>query len=102
MIDKDLASSVLAASLDADLFVIATDVDGAYINWGKPDQKSLEEMSIAEAEKYIGENQFAPGSMLPKVQAAIAFAQSGGRAIIADLHNAALALEGKSGTAIHK
>ena len=72
------------------------------INWGKPDQKSLEEMSIAEAEKYIGENKFAPGSMLPKVQAAIAFAQSGGRAIIADLHNAALALEGKSGTAIHK
>ena len=57
---------------------------------------------MVEAEKYIGENQFAPGSMLPKVQAAIAFAQSGGRAIIADLHNAALALEGKSGTAIHK
>ena len=77
-------------------------MDRVAINWGKPDQKSLEEMSIAEAEKYIGENQFAPGSMLPKVQAAIAFARSGGRAIIADLHNAALALEGKSGTAIHK
>lgn len=88
--------------LHADALFILTAVDRVAINWGKPDQKSLEEMSIAEAEKYIGENQFAPGSMLPKVQAAIAFAQSGGRAIIADLHNAALALEGKSGTAIHK
>lgn len=70
--------------LHADALFILTAVDRVAINWGKPDRKSLEEMSIAEAEKYIGENQFAPGSMLPKVQAAIAFAQSGGRAIIAD------------------
>ena len=102
VIDKDFASSKIAELLHADALFILTAVDRVAINWGKPDQKSLEEMSIAEAEKYIGENQFAPGSMLPKVQAAIAFAQSGGRAIIADLHNAALALEGKSGTAIHK
>ena len=102
VIDKDFASSKIAELLHADALFILTAVDRVAINWGKPDQKSLEEMSIAEAEKYIGENQFAPGSMLPKVQAAIAFAQSGGRAIISDLHNAALALEGKSGTAIHK
>ena len=102
VIDKDFASSKIAELLHADALFILTAVDRVAINWGKPDQKSLEEMSIAEAEKYIGENQFAPGSMLPKVQAAIAFARSGGRAIIADLHNAALALEGKSGTAIHK
>ena len=102
VIKKDGTSSKIAELLHADALFILTAVDRVAINWGKPDQKSLEEMSIAEAEKYIGENQFAPGSMLPKVQAAIAFAQSGGRAIIADLHNAALALEGKSGTAIHK
>ena len=72
------------------------------INFGKPDQKWLDHLTPEEARQYEAEGQFAPGSMLPKVQAAIAFAQSGGRAIIADLHNAALALEGKSGTAIHK
>ena len=59
-------------------------------------------MTVEEAEKYIGENQFAPGSMLPKVKACIEFAKSGGEAVIANLKNAALALKGESGTKIHK
>ena len=71
------------------------------INYKKPDQKELTEMTIEEAEKYIGENQFAPGSMLPKVKACIEFAKSG-KSVIANLKNAALALKGESGTKIHK
>ena len=102
VIDKDFASAKLAELLDADMLVILTAVEKVAINFGKPDQKGLDDLTPAMAREYIAQGQFAPGSMLPKVQAAIAFAQSGGRAIIADLHNAALALEGKSGTAIHK
>ena len=102
VIDKDFASAKLAELVDADMLIILTAVEKVAINFGKPDQKGLDTLTPDEARKYIAEKQFAPGSMLPKVQAAIAFARSGGCAIIADLHNAALALEGKSGTAIHK
>ena len=102
VIDKDFASAKLAELIDADMLVILTAVDRVAINWGKPDQKGLGEMSVAEAERYCGEGHFAPGSMLPKVQAAISFAKAGGTAIIASLENAAAALRGESGTHITK
>ena len=95
-------SAKLAELIDADMLVILTAVDRVAINWGKPEQKALGEMSVAEAERYCGEGHFAPGSMLPKVQAAISFAKAGGTAIIASLENAAAALRGESGTHITK
>ena len=102
VIDKDFASAKLAELIDADMLVILTAVDRVAINWGKPDQKALAEMTVDEAEKYCGEGHFAPGSMLPKVQAAMSFAKAGGTAIIASLENAAAALRGESGTRIVK
>ena len=102
VIDKDFASAKLAELIGADMLVILTAVDRVAINWGKPDQKALAEMTVAEAEKYCGEGHFAPGSMLPKVQAAMSFAKAGGTAIIASLENAAAALRGESGTRIVK
>ena len=100
VIDKDFASAKLAELIDADMLIILTAVDRVAINWGKPDQKSLEHMTVAEAEKYCKEGHFAPGSMLPKVQAAISFAKSGHKTIIASLENAKDAIVGKSGTAV--
>ena len=102
VIDKDFASAKLAELIKADTLIILTAVDRVAINFGKPDQKNLEEMTISEAEKYCEEGQFAPGSMLPKVKACMTFANSGGEAIIASLENAALALKGESGTKVHK
>ena len=100
VIDKDFASAKLAELIDADMLIILTAVDRVAINWGKPDQKSLEHMTVAEAEQYCKEGHFAPGSMLPKVQAAISFAKSGHKTIIASLENAKDAIAGKSGTAV--
>ncbi len=100
VIDKDFASAKLAELVHADALVILTAVDRVAINWGKPDQKSLERMTCAEAEQYCKEGHFAPGSMLPKVQAAMSFAKTGGEAIIASLENAAAALRGESGTKV--
>jgi carbamate kinase len=100
VIDKDFASAKLAELVHADELVILTAIDRVMINFRKPDQKALEKMTIAEAEQYIREGHFAPGSMLPKVQAAISFARSGGEAIIASLENAAKALRGESGTIV--
>lgn len=100
VIDKDFASAKLAELIDADMLIILTAVDRVAINWGKPDQKSLEHMTVAEAEQYWKEGHFAPGSMLPKVQAAISFAKSGHKTIIASLENAKDAIVGKSGTAV--
>ena len=100
VIDKDFASAKLAELVKADKLVILTAVDRVAINWGKPDQKSLEVMTVAEAEQYCAEGHFAPGSMLPKVQAAMGFARAGGEAIIASLEKAAEALDGKSGTRV--
>lgn len=102
VIDKDFASAKLAEIVKADALFILTAVERVCINFGKPDQKQLEVMNLADCDKYIGENQFAPGSMLPKVQACMSFAKTGGEAIIADLKNAKLALQGKSGTKIVK
>ena len=102
VIDKDFASSKLAELIKADALIILTAVDRVAINYGKENQKNLEKMTIAEAERYCEEGQFAPGSMLPKVKACIAFAQTGGEAIIASLENAKKALVGESGTKIVK
>ena len=102
VIDKDFASAKHAELVHADALVILTAVDRVAINWGKPDQKSLERMTCAEAEQYCKEGHFAPGSMLPKVQAAMSFAKTGGEAIIASLENAAAALRGESGTKVVK
>lgn len=101
VIDKDFASAKLAELVHADALVILTAVDRVCINWGKPNQVSLNEMSVEEAEKYCGEGHFAPGSMLPKVKAAISFAKTGGQAIIASLENAGKAVKGESGTIVH-
>ena len=102
VIDKDLASERLAEDLDVDAIVILTAVEKVSINFKKPDQKDLDTLSVAEAKRYIAEGHFAPGSMLPKIEAAVKFVESkpGRRAIITSLDQAALALEGKAGTTI--
>ena len=102
VIDKDLASERLAEDLDVDALVILTAVEKVSINFKKPDQKDLDTLSVAEAKRYIAEGHFAPGSMLPKIEAAVKFVESkpGRRAIITSLDKAALALEGKAGTII--
>ena len=92
VIDKDFASAKLAELIHADMLFILTAVDRVAINWGKPDQKELSQMTIREAEQYCREGHFAPGSMLPKVQAAVSFAKTGGTATIASLDKAVLAL----------
>ncbi len=102
VIDKDFASAKLAELVKADALFILTAVEKVCINYGKPDEKKLDVMTLADCEKYIGEKQFAPGSMLPKVVACMNFAKTGGEAIIADLKNAKLALKGLSGTKIIK
>ena len=102
VIDKDFALAKIAQMIDADIFIILTAVEHVYVNWGQANQKALIETTSTELEQYVQENQFAPGSMLPKVQAAISFVQSGPNksAIIADLAKVELALSGKSGTKI--
>lgn len=100
VIDKDLASSLLAKELGADILTIATDVTHVAINYGKPDQQNLERLTVAEAKKYLEEGQFGKGSMGPKVQAAINFVEAGGEAIIGSLANLKEAVKGESGTRI--
>lgn len=102
VIDKDFASEVLAEQLDADYLIILTAVEKAAINFGKPEQKWLDNISVAEAEQYCAEGHFAPGSMLPKVQAAMRFAASkpGRRALITLLEKARDGIDGKTGTVI--
>lgn len=101
VIDKDFASARLAELVHADALIILTAVDRVAINWGKPNQENLREMTVEQAERYCGEGHFAPGSMLPKVKAAISFARAGGTAIIASLENAGKAINGESGTVVH-
>ena len=102
VIDKDFAASLLAHSLDADILLILTEVEKVSLNFRKPDQKDLDHMSVEEARQYIEEGHFAPGSMLPKVKAAVDFAVSGAgrKAIITSLYKAVDALQGKTGTVI--
>jgi carbamate kinase len=102
IIDKDFASAKLAELIHADYLIILTAVEKVAINYGKPDQQWLNRMSVKEAERYIEEGQFAPGSMLPKVEAAMQFAGSGQgrRALITLLEKAKEGIEGKTGTEI--
>ena len=105
VIDKDRSSALLAQDIGADKLIILTAVDRVCINFNKPDQKELPKMTLSEAEKYIEEKQFAPGSMLPKVQSCTEFVQNnthGGQALITSLQKAALALKGETGTIITK
>ena len=103
VIDKDFAACTLAQQLDADCLIILTAVEKVAIHFGKPDVKWLDDLTPAEAEKYIADGEFAPGSMLPKVEAALRFAQSGeGRtALITLLEKAKDGVAGKTGTRIH-
>ena len=103
VIDKDLASSVLAREIKADIFVIASDVQGAGINWGKPDQKMLRKVPLAEMEKYVQEGQFPAGSMGPKVESMIQFFKAtGNRGVICRLDDIEKAIAGEAGTEIIK
>ena len=102
VIDKDFAAELLAESIDADMLLILTEVERVALNFNKPDQRELSSMTLAEAERYCAEGQFAPGSMLPKVRAAMRFAAAypGRRAVITSLAKAAEALNGETGTVI--
>lgn len=101
VIDKDLAGQRLATLIGANIFVILTDVDGAYINYGTSKQELIKEITSGKLRNYLRDGQFKEGSMAPKVEAAIRFAESGGeRAIIASLGNLIEALDGKTGTQI--
>ena len=103
VIDKDRASELLAEELDADFLIILTAVENAMINFKKPDEKKLGDITVEEAKKYIAEGQFAPGSMLPKVEAAVKFAESkpGRVALITLLEKAKDGINGKTGTRSH-
>ena len=100
VIDKDFAAELLAEETDCDILMILTEVEKVAVNFGKPEQKNLDTVTVAEAEQYIKEGHFAPGSMLPKVEAALAFVKKypERRAIISALDKAVDALEGKTGT----
>ena len=104
VIDKDFASQCLAELVEADLFIVLTGVDYVYVNYNKPDQAKLERVNVAQLEEYIKQEQFAPGSMLPKVQAAIAFVNDRpeGEAVITSLENLGALIESESGTIIEK
>jgi carbamate kinase len=101
VIDKDRASALLAKELNADLFIILTAVEKVFLNFGTPDQKALDTITVKEAEEYMTQGHFKPGSMLPKVESIINFVKSTGRdGIITSLDKVHEALEGKTGTRI--
>jgi len=99
VIDKDLGSSLLARNLGADTFIISTAVDAVYLNFGKGNQKAIARATLPEMEHYMSQGHFRPGSMLPKIEAAIEFLEGGGkRAIITSPENLLKALKGEAGT----
>lgn len=100
VIDKDNASAKLAELIDADILVILTAVDNVFINFGKPNAEALEEISLERLEKLIEEKHFAEGSMLPKINATMAFAKNNKISVIASLNNAKEAFNLKAGTII--
>jgi carbamate kinase len=101
VIDKDLASAVLAKEIGADILVISTAVEKVCLNFGKPNQRALNSITVAEARGYIAEGHFKSGSMLPKVEACVQFIESGGRqAIITCPGLLSAALDGRTGTRI--
>jgi len=102
VIDKDLAGERLGEVVDANIFLILTDVEKVKLNYGKPNEKDIDEMTLEEAKKHLKEGHFLPGSMGPKVKACIRFLEWGGeKAIITSLEKAAEAFEDKAGTLIH-
>ena len=101
VIDKDLASARLAEEVGVDIFVIATDVPGAALNYGLPDQMLLRSMTLEEASRYLAEGHFPAGSMGPKVEAAVQFIRSGGkRAVITSIDDIVKAVAGRAGTEV--
>ena len=104
VIEKDAVSALIAERIDADVLIILTAVEKAALNYGKPDEQWLDQMTTTEARKYIEEGQFAPGSMLPKIEAAVAFVgeRDGRTAVITMLDKAVDSLDGKTGTRIVK
>lgn len=102
VIDKDLTAERLATSIRAETLLILTDIEGVAINFRKPNQKFLKEMSIVQAKEYLEQDQFEPGSMKPKIEAAVKFITEGGkRVIIASLELGEKALKGEAGTLVH-
>jgi len=104
VIDKDFASQLLAELVEADVFIVLTGVDYVYINYNKPNQERLERVTVSQLQEYIKQGQFAPGSMLPKVEAAIDFVTNhpAGKAAITSLSNLGALIESESGTIIVK
>lgn len=103
VIDKDSASSLLATQLHADLFIISTSVEKVFINFGKPDETPLDSITAKQARAYMSEGHFAPGSMLPKIEAALGFLDRGGKeAIITSPESLGRAITGESGTHISR
>ena len=101
VVDKDLASSLLARQLGAEMLVISTAVEQVCLDLGKPSQRPIARMTVAEAKRYIGEGHFKPGSMLPKVEAAVRFLEGGGReSLITDPAHLSAALSGRTGTKV--
>jgi carbamate kinase len=102
VIDKDFASSLLAVQINADVLIISTGVPMVYLNYGKPDEIALDKVTLDELKQYVQENHFAPGSMLPKIQAVISFLESGGKeAIITNPESLEAAVTGKTGTHVY-
>ncbi|MFW9874092.1 MAG: carbamate kinase [Candidatus Thorarchaeota archaeon] len=102
VIDKDLASAKLAEQIEADILLIATDVEKVFLNYGTPNQQELKKLGISEAKRYLEEGHFPAGSMGPKIQAVINFLESGGEsAIITSINKIIDALDGKAGTHIY-
>ncbi len=101
VIDKDRASSLLATGLDADVLIISTAVEKVYLNYGKENAQAIDKMDHIQAQRYIEEGHFAPGSMLPKIESCVEFIKNGGEmAIITDPPNISRALRGETGTTI--
>jgi carbamate kinase len=103
VIDKDLASAKLAEEVGVDIFLMATDVEAAAVSYGRPEQRFLRTLTVSEAERYLRDGEFPPGSMGPKVEAAVQFLKNGGkRAIIASIEDLERAVAGKVGTEMVK
>ena len=101
VIDKDRASSLLARSIKADLFLISTGVEKVALHFNTPQQRDLDRVTVAELRRYMAEGHFAPGSMLPKIEAVIEYMEAGGKhAIITNPPNIVRALNGETGTHI--
>ncbi len=102
VIDKDFATALLASEIQADILIISTGVPKVYLNFGQPNEKALDEVHLAELKGYVGENHFASGSMLPKIQAVIDFLENGGKqAIITNPESLEEAVAGKTGTHVY-